>query len=211
MLTPAIRATCASPYKQCLVVLPRAGYVVICALGYSRVGSGALCSPRRRSTFCAGWPAACGSSARCPGRWCGIGRVRCTPVAGAPRWSWPGSAGTCAAAGRFSTPGTARRHPVAGQAARCASLKRGQFSTGTKGSISDRPSHRVRACSRSTAQQAATTAVGLELGSHDDLDGMTGFDRRCDRRPARDRAGDPRCCSRWGCNSGRERKPAYKQ
>ena len=29
----------------------------------------------------------------------------------------------------------------------------------------------------------------------------------CDRRPARDRVGDPRCCSRWGCNSGRERKP----
>ena len=30
---------------------------------------------------------------------------------------------------------------------------------------------------------------------------------RCDRRPARDRVGDPRCCSRWGCNSGRERRP----
>ena len=29
----------------------------------------------------------------------------------------------------------------------------------------------------------------------------------CDRRPARDHVGDPRCCSRWGCNSGRERKP----
>jgi hypothetical protein len=29
----------------------------------------------------------------------------------------------------------------------------------------------------------------------------------CDRRPARDRVGDPRCCSRWGCNRGRERKP----
>jgi hypothetical protein len=32
----------------------------------------------------------------------------------------------------------------------------------------------------------------------------------CDRRPARDRVGDPRCCSRWGCNSGPERKPAYE-
>jgi hypothetical protein len=29
----------------------------------------------------------------------------------------------------------------------------------------------------------------------------------CDRRPDRDRVGDPRCCSRWGCNRGRERKP----
>jgi len=34
----------------------------------------------------------------------------------------------------------------------------------------------VRACSRSTAQQAATTASGLELGSHDGLDGTIGFD-----------------------------------
>ena len=34
----------------------------------------------------------------------------------------------------------------------------------------------VRACSRSTAQQTATTAVGLELGSHDGLDGTIGFD-----------------------------------
>ena len=35
---------------------------------------------------------------------------------------------------------------------------------------------RVRACSRSTAQQTATTAVGLELGSDDGLDGTIGFD-----------------------------------
>ena len=39
------------------------------------------------------------------------------------------------------------------------------------------PMHgRVRACSRSTAQQTGTTAVGLELGSHDGLDGTIGFD-----------------------------------
>ena len=37
----------------------------------------------------------------------------------------------------------------------------------------------------------------------------TGSSRPCDRRPARDRVGDPRCCSRWGCNSGPERKPAH--
>jgi len=35
---------------------------------------------------------------------------------------------------------------------------------------------RVRACSRSTAQQTATTAVGLEPGSHDGLDATIGFD-----------------------------------
>ena len=35
---------------------------------------------------------------------------------------------------------------------------------------------RVRACSISTAQQTATTAVGLELGSEDGLDGTIGFD-----------------------------------
>ena len=41
---------------------------------------------------------------------------------------------------------------------------------------------RVRACSRSTAQQTATTAVGLELGSEDGLNGTIGFDgeRSCD-------------------------------
>ena len=38
----------------------------------------------------------------------------------------------------------------------------------------------------------------------------TASSRPCDRRPARDRVGDPRCCSRWGCNSGPERKPAYE-
>ena len=31
-------------------------------------------------------------------------------------------------------------------------------------------------CSRSTAQQTATTAVGVELGSHDGLDGTIAFD-----------------------------------
>jgi hypothetical protein len=36
----------------------------------------------------------------------------------------------------------------------------------------------------------------------------TASSRTCDRRPARDRVGDPRCCSRWGCNSGPERKPS---
>ena len=35
---------------------------------------------------------------------------------------------------------------------------------------------RVHACSRSTAQQTATTAVGLELGGDDGLDGTIGFD-----------------------------------
>jgi hypothetical protein len=38
----------------------------------------------------------------------------------------------------------------------------------------------------------------------------TGSSRPCDRRPARDRVGDPRCCSRWECNSGPVRKPAYE-
>ena len=39
------------------------------------------------------------------------------------------------------------------------------------------PMHgRVRAWSRSTAQQTATTAVGLQLGSDDGLDGTIGFD-----------------------------------
>jgi hypothetical protein len=38
----------------------------------------------------------------------------------------------------------------------------------------------------------------------------TGSSRPRDRRPARDRVGDPRCCSRWGCNSGLGRKPAYE-
>jgi len=42
-------------------------------------------------------------------------------------------------------------------------------------------------CSRSTAQQTATTAVGVELGSHDGLDGTIGFDGRgaCWLRAAR--------------------------
>jgi len=36
---------------------------------------------------------------------------------------------------------------------------------------------RVRACSKfDLAQQTAATAVGLELGSHDGLDGTIGFD-----------------------------------
>jgi hypothetical protein len=38
----------------------------------------------------------------------------------------------------------------------------------------------------------------------------TASSRPCDRRPARDRVGDPRRCSRWGCNSGPERTPAYE-
>jgi hypothetical protein len=33
----------------------------------------------------------------------------------------------------------------------------------------------VRACSRSTAQQTATTAGGLELGGHDGIVGTIGF------------------------------------
>ena len=36
----------------------------------------------------------------------------------------------------------------------------------------------VRACSRSTAQQTATTAVGLELGSEDGLDRHDRFRRQ---------------------------------
>jgi hypothetical protein len=44
------------------------------------------------------------------------------------------------------------------------------------------------ACSRSTAQQTATTAVGLELGSDDGLDGTIGFDGTQSRRPGQ--AGD---------------------
>ena len=40
---------------------------------------------------------------------------------------------------------------------------------------------RVRACSGSTAQQTATTAVGLELGSEDGLDGTIAFDRNASR------------------------------
>jgi len=51
------------------------------------------------------------------------------------------------------------------------------------------PMHaRVRVCSRLMAQQTATTAVGLELGSHDDRDGTIGFDGkdvRCRRRARR--------------------------
>ena len=51
------------------------------------------------------------------------------------------------------------------------------------------PTHgRVRACSRSTAQQTATTAVGLELGSHDGLDGTmvsTARDRALAGHPRR--------------------------
>jgi hypothetical protein len=35
---------------------------------------------------------------------------------------------------------------------------------------------RVLACSRSTVQQTATTAVGVELGSDDGLDRTIGFD-----------------------------------
>ena len=62
------------------------------------------------------------------------------------------------------------------------------------------PMHgRVRACSRSMAQQTGTTAVGLELGSNDGLDGTIGFDGkqsrpaghrdyRFDQRTARGRA-----------------------
>ena len=48
---------------------------------------------------------------------------------------------------------------------------------------------RVRACSRSTAQQTATTAVGLEQGSDDGLDGTIGFDgqRSCAGAGRRDR------------------------
>ena len=34
----------------------------------------------------------------------------------------------------------------------------------------------VRACSRSTAQQTATTAGGLELGGHEGIDGTIGFE-----------------------------------
>ena len=40
---------------------------------------------------------------------------------------------------------------------------------------------RVRADSRSTAEQTATTAVGLEPGSHDGLDGTIGFDGKHSR------------------------------
>lgn len=40
---------------------------------------------------------------------------------------------------------------------------------------------RVRACLRSTAQQMATTAVGLELASHDGLDGTIGLDGKQSR------------------------------
>ena len=42
----------------------------------------------------------------------------------------------------------------------------------------------VRACSRSRAQQTATTAVGLELGSEDGLDGTIAFDGKQSRDEA---------------------------
>ena len=47
----------------------------------------------------------------------------------------------------------------------------------------------VRACSRSTAQQTATTAGGLELGGHDGIDGTIGFDGKhsCGAGGGRDR------------------------
>ena len=57
------------------------------------------------------------------------------------------------------------------------------------------PMHgRVRAWSRSTAQQTATTAVGLELGSDDGLVGTIGFDGRQSRDAGRadDRIDQPR-------------------
>ncbi len=62
---------------------------------------------------------------------------------------------------------------------------------------------RVRACSRSTAQQTATTAVGLELGSEEGLDDTIGFDGERSRDPPswRDRYATARtvaagCCLR---------------
>jgi hypothetical protein len=56
----------------------------------------------------------------------------------------------------------------------------------------------VRACSRSTTQQTATTAVGLELGSHDALDGTIG----CDGTRSR---GGGHCDDSFSCRAGRQR------
>ena len=71
---------------------------------------------------------------------------------------------------------------------------------------------RAERAATASALVAAPASLCLCLRSHASrrTTRTTGSSRPCDRRPARDRVGDPRCCSRWGCNSGPERKPAYE-
>jgi transposase len=45
----------------------RRAWVVVCCLGYSRVGAGALIFSRKHRTCCGVWAAACGRSGRCHG------------------------------------------------------------------------------------------------------------------------------------------------
>ena len=63
-----------------------------------------------------------------------------------------------------------------------------------------RPEDRARRASRAIAMPRTRASLHKTR--------TTASSRTCDRRPAQDRVGDPRCCSRWGCNSGPERKPA---
>jgi hypothetical protein len=65
-----------------------------------------------------------------------------------------------------------------------------------------------RECDRADSRDGATALPRTHASLHKTR--TTASSRPCDRRPARDRVGDPRRCSRWGSSSGPERKPAYE-
>ena len=72
----------------------RKGYVVVGALGYSRVGAGALVFSKQAETCCGGCRAACGGSAGCHSAWSSIVRAACTPAVAGRATGSPRSAGS---------------------------------------------------------------------------------------------------------------------
>jgi hypothetical protein len=64
-------------------------------------------------------------------------------------------------------------------------------------------------CFRSRAGSNRAAAMPRARTSHQKTRTI-GFSRMCDRRPARHRVGDRRCCSQWGCNSGPQRKAGMR-
>jgi hypothetical protein len=64
-----------------------------------------------------------------------------------------------------------------------------------------------RECFRSQARSDRAPAMPRARTSRQKTRTIA-FSGTCDRRPARDCVGDPRCCSQWGCNSGPQREPA---
>jgi hypothetical protein len=69
----------------------RKGFVVLCALGCSRFGAGALVFSKDAPDILAGGGAACARSAGCRGDWSAIARARSTQAAGAHRRRSPAS------------------------------------------------------------------------------------------------------------------------